>query len=85
MESLPLPGAEARTRYHKVHDLAAYAAAVTGHSAFTERFADEIPHLWSPVTEVGLVLSCSCSGGSDGQAGLGEAAVDEVAAVPDVP
>lgn len=25
-----------------VHDLAAYAAAVAGHSAFTERFADEI-------------------------------------------
>ncbi|MFF9785902.1 hypothetical protein, partial [Streptomyces nigrescens] len=31
-------------------------------------------------TEVELVMSCRCLGGSDGQAGLGEAAVDEVAA-----
>src|SRR4051812_15441621 len=36
-------------------------------------------------TEVELVMSCRCSGGSDGQAGLGEASVYEVAAVLDVP
>lgn len=36
-------------------------------------------------TEVELVMSCLCSGGSDGQAGLGEAAAYEVAAVLDVP
>ncbi|MEW2290974.1 hypothetical protein, partial [Streptomyces sp. NPDC047841] len=32
------------------------------------------------VTEVELVMSLGCSGGFDGQAGLGEAAVYEVAA-----
>jgi hypothetical protein len=37
------------------------------------------------ITEVELVMSLDCSGGSDGQAGLGEAAVYEVAAVLDVP
>lgn len=36
------------------------------------------------VTEVELVMSAGCSGGSDGQAGFGEAAVYEVAAVLDV-
>lgn len=42
------------------------------------------PTLHELVTEVELVVSCRCSGGSDSQAGLGEAAVDEVAAVLDV-
>jgi hypothetical protein len=37
------------------------------------------------VTEVELVMSHGCSGGPDGQTGLGEAAVYEVAAVLDVP
>ncbi|AYG77993.1 hypothetical protein DWB77_00100 [Streptomyces hundungensis] len=46
---------------------------------FTRR-ADE-----AKITEVELVVSCRCSGGSDAQAGLGEAAVDELAAVLDVP
>lgn len=36
-------------------------------------------------TEVELAMSDGCSGGSDGQTGLGEAAVYEVAAVLDVP
>ncbi|MFE1765780.1 hypothetical protein ACFW81_16400 [Streptomyces angustmyceticus] len=36
-------------------------------------------------TEVELVMSLGCSGGSDGEAGLGEAAVYEVAAVLDMP
>lgn len=36
-------------------------------------------------TEVELGMSCCWSGGSDGQAGLDETAVYEVAAVLDVP
>ncbi|MGP3953577.1 hypothetical protein [Streptomyces sp. 7N604] len=37
------------------------------------------------VTEVELVMSSRCPGGSDGQPGLCQAAVYEVAAVLDVP
>jgi hypothetical protein len=37
------------------------------------------------VTDVEFVVSRGCSGGSDGQASLGEAAVYEVTAVLDVP
>lgn len=39
----------------------------------------------SLITAVELVVSRLCAGGSYGQAGLGEAAVYEVAAVLDVP
>ncbi|MET9147169.1 hypothetical protein [Streptomyces sp. NPDC004042] len=48
-------------------------------------FASALPRGSLLLTEIELVMSLGYSGGSDGQAGLGEAAIYEVAAVLDVP
>ncbi|WP_051713920.1 type ISP restriction/modification enzyme [Streptomyces sp. NRRL WC-3626] len=61
-----------------VHDLAAYAVAVTGHSAFTEQFAEELltpgvrlpltrdPELWSEAVRVGRAFLWAATYGERG-------------------
>ncbi|MBA5221921.1 DNA methyltransferase [Streptomyces griseoaurantiacus] len=61
-----------------VHDLAAYAVAVAGHSAFTEQFAEELltpgvrlpltrdPELWSEAVRVGRAFLWAATYGSWG-------------------
>ncbi|MFJ2302168.1 type ISP restriction/modification enzyme [Streptomyces sp. NPDC087787] len=60
------------------HDLAAYAVAVAGHSAFTEHFAEELltpgvrlpltrdPHLWSEAVRVGQEFLWAATYGESG-------------------
>jgi hypothetical protein len=74
-----------------VHDLAAYAVAVAGHSAFTERFADELltpgvrlpltrdPDLWHGAVAVGReFLWAATYGGYDAPSGARASGPDGV-------